>query len=305
MNRIFCGDARCMDQVADESVHLVVTSPPYNVGKGYKDHDDQMSMAEYMKFLGDVWSECKRVLVPGGRLCINVANVGRKPYVPLSSLITVHMLQAGWLMRGEIIWDKGSSAGVSTSWGSFASSSDPILRDVHEYILVFSKGQYRMDNGYKTGLGGSEFATWTKSVWRPEDRIKKMQVAVREKLMAGRRYSKDDAWLADKIARAADGLYAEGSNTVWMMRTESNSDHPAPFPVELPRRLIQIYTKPGDVVLDPFMGSGSTAVAAVELYRRYIGYEISPDYCRAAEERVAGAYTLFQQQEAEDALVQA
>lgn len=298
MNWVICGDARRMREVADESVHLVVTSPPYNVGKAYAAHDDQMSMAEYMRFLGDVWQECWRVLVPGGRLCVNVANVGRNPYVPLNTLITAQMLQAGWLMRGEIIWNKGASAGVSTAWGSFASSTNPVLRDVHEYILIFSKGQYRLENGDKTGLDGTAFAAWTKSVWTPEEKFKRITKVVGRKIAAAKKDGKDAAWLADGIARGIESLYAEESETVWVMRTESKSKPPAPFPVELPRRLIQLYTKPGDVVLDPFMGSGSTAVAALELCRAYVGYDVSEAYCQMARERIAASVQFdFEQEE--------
>ena len=135
-------------RIADGSVQLVVTSPPYNVGKAYANHSDNLPLDEYLAFLNQVWRECYRVLAPGGRLCINVANTDRKPYLPLNALITAELLRMArdeglrWQMRGEIIWDKGSSAGVSTAWGSFASSSDPVLRDVHEYIMVFSKEQF-------------------------------------------------------------------------------------------------------------------------------------------------------------------
>lgn len=285
MNRIFCGDARDMKEVADASVQLVVTSPPYNVGKDYIDHDDSMEMGGYMEFLRQVWSECHRVLVPGGRLCINVANTDRKPYVPLNAYITVDLLRRGWLMRGEIIWDKGASAGTSTAWGSFGRSSNPVLRDVHEYILVFSKDQYKM-SGRETGITGGQFVGWTRSVWRPEQRVEAVQKKAGEKIRYGRDHKKDDLWVAEQIARAADGVYAEAGETVWQMNTANGTGHPAPFPVELPRRLILLYTAPGDVVLDPFMGSGSTAVAAMREGRQWIGYDVSPDYCRMSEARI-------------------
>ncbi len=137
---IFCADARQMTHLPDGCVQVVVTSPPYNVGKAYSNHNDSLPLDEYLTFLNQVWRECYRVLAPGGRLCINVANTDRKPYLPLNALITAELLQMArneglcWQMRGEIIWDKHSSAGVSTAWGSFASSTDPVLRDVHEYI---------------------------------------------------------------------------------------------------------------------------------------------------------------------------
>lgn len=323
---IVCGDARRMDQIADGSVQLIVTSPPYNVGKPYATHNDRLPLDEYLAFLNQVWRECYRVLAPGGRLCINVANTDRKPYLPLNALLTAELLRQTreeglcWQMRGEIIWDKGSSAGVSTAWGSFASSTDPVLRDVHEYIMVFSKEQFRLDGGGKTGISGGQFVDWTRSIWRPEEAGDRLAVigeqstvnsesAVQQnsepvhreaaernldtlqrklagKLKEARRRDKDDEWIAESLARAAWQYFTEPGDAIWRMTTESGVDHPAPFPVELPRRLILLYTQPGDLVLDPFMGAGATAVAAVQTGRHYAGYDVSEDYCALARERI-------------------
>jgi DNA modification methylase len=216
----------------------MVTSPPYNVTKEY---DADLSLDEYLRLLGKVFAETYRVLVDGGRACVNVANVGRKPYIPLSDYISRLMIEIGFQMRGEIIWHKRAGAGVSMAWGSWQSASNPVLRDVHEYILVFSKGTFnrpKTDQQVDT-ITKEQFIKWTKSVWtmNPES--------------------------AKKVG------------------------HPAPFPVELPFRLIQLYTFRGDIVLDPFMGSGTTAIAALKAKRKYIGYEINPDYVRLAERRIA------------------
>lgn len=329
---LYCADSRHMRELPDNSVQLVVTSPPYNVGKPYEGHNDNLPLDEYLAFLNQVWRECYRVLVPGGRLCINVANTDRKPYLPLNALITAELhrmsRQEGirWLMRGEIIWDKNASVGVSTAWGSFGRASDPILRDVHEYIMVFSKDELKLRRGGITGITGGQFVSWTRSIWRPEDGLEDLQRALRaviaafrpreggderlvdllmqtaldhlarsselrrkmrEKLADARRRNKDDAWLAESLARVAWQHFTRPSNSVWEMATESSVDHPAPFPVELPKRLILLYTEPGDLVLDPFMGSGSTAIAAVLTGRRYVGYEISPEYCELARRRLA------------------
>lgn len=135
-----------MEELPDNSVHLMVTSPPYNVGKEY---DQNLSFTEYREFLKSVWKEVYRVLVPGGRACINIANLGRKPYIPLHTFIIKDMLDIGFLMRGEIIWNKGSSASPSTAWGSWLSAKNPTLRDVHEYILVFSKDTFKRENPKK------------------------------------------------------------------------------------------------------------------------------------------------------------
>lgn len=318
---IICGDARRMEQVTDNSVQLIVTSPPYNVGKAYANHSDDLPLHEYLAFLNQVWRECYRVLAPGGRLCINVANTDRKPYLPLNALITAELLRMGrdeglcWQMRGEIIWDKGSSAGVSTAWGSFASSTDPVLRDVHEYIMVFSKEQFRLDGGGKTGVSGGQFVDWTRSIWRPEEishqssaiggqtpadgedavghgnepagrSLEALQRKLAGKLKEARRRGKDDEWIAESLARAAWQYFSEPGEGVWPMTTESGVAHPAPFPLELPRRLILLYTRPGDLILDPFMGAGATAVAAVQTGRHYAGYDVSEEYCALARKRI-------------------
>ncbi|MFZ0051549.1 MAG: site-specific DNA-methyltransferase, partial [Desulfobaccales bacterium] len=146
LNHIFCKSSENMAELPDNSVHLMVTSPPYNVGKEY---DRDATLDEYLKFLGRVWREVYRVLVPGGRACINVANLGRKPYIPLHSFIIQDMLKIGFLMRGEIVWNKGSSASPSTAWGSWCTPANPTLRDIHEYILIFSKGTFSRKNPYK------------------------------------------------------------------------------------------------------------------------------------------------------------
>jgi DNA modification methylase len=237
LDRIFPASSEHMTDLPDASVHLMVTSPPYNVGK---DYDEDLSLEEYLAFLRRVWAEAWRVLVPGGRACINVANLGRKPYIPLHSYMIAAMLDLGFLMRGEIIWDKAASASSSTAWGSWQSASNPTLRDVHEYILVFSKGNFRREKqeGRANTIGREEFLEFTKSVWT---------------------------------------FTAESARKV---------GHPAPFPVEMPYRLIQLYTYSGEVVLDPFMGSAQTALAALKTDRHYVGYEINEEYLALAERRI-------------------
>jgi len=236
LDRVLCKSAERMDDLPDASVHLMVTSPPYNVGK---DYDEDFSLDEYLAFLRRVWAEVYRVLVPGGRACINVANLGRKPYIPLHTFIIQDWLALGALMRGEIIWNKASSSSGSTAWGSWTSAANPTLRDVHEYILVFSKGRFGRTARDRTNtVSKEEFLEFTKSVWT---------------------------------------FPAESARKV---------GHPAPFPVELPYRLIQLYTFAGDVVLDPFLGSGQTAIAALQAKRHFVGYEISEEYARLAERRI-------------------
>jgi site-specific DNA-methyltransferase (adenine-specific) len=236
LDHIILGDSRKMDFIPDSSIHLMITSPPYNV---MKDYDEDLSLNEYLNLLETVFKEVWRVLVPGGRTAINVANIGRKPYIPLHAYIIEIMNKIGFLMRGEIIWNKSASAGISTAWGSFASSSNPCLRDVHEYILIFSKLTGKLEKGTKKdSISKENFVEWSKSVWE------------------------FPAVSARKIG------------------------HPAPFPEELPSRLIHFYSYEEDVILDPFIGSGTTALAAFKLNRHYIGYEIVPEYVDLANKRI-------------------
>jgi DNA modification methylase len=236
LDKIFCKSGERMDELPDSSVHLMVTSPPYNVGKEY---DNDLTLGEYRDFLSKVWTEVYRVLVPGGRVCLNVASLGRKPYLPLHAFLAEDMLKTGFLMRGEVIWNKASSAGGSTAWGSWQSAKNPTLRDVHEYILVFSRGSYSRSPGdKKPTITSDEFLEYTKSVW---------------------------------------SFGSESAKKI---------GHPAPFPVELPARCIKLYTFEHDMVLDPFMGSGTTAIAAKMLNRHYVGYEVDEGYVRLAGKRI-------------------
>jgi len=237
LDQVLCQDSRRMDNIPDSSVHLMVTSPPYNVGKEY---DENLNLDEYMDLLRDVFSETHRVLVNGGRACVNIANVGRKPYIPYHKFIIDRMLAAGFLMRGEIIWNKGAGAGVSTAWGSWCSATNPTLRDTHEYILVFSKGKFRrVGKDKESTITRDEFLEFTKSVW---------------------------------------SFQPESARRV---------GHPAPFPVELPYRCIQLYTFKGEVVLDPFCGVGATPIAAMKTGRHFIGIDIDPEYVEKARIRVS------------------
>jgi site-specific DNA-methyltransferase (adenine-specific) len=236
LDQVLIASSEQMRLVPDSSIHLMVTSPPYNARKEY---DDDLTLEEYLGLLENVFRETYRVLVSGGRACVNIANLGRKPYIPLNAFISLMMVEIGFLMRGEIIWDKGSSVGSSTAWGSWLSASNPTLRDVHEYILIFSKGQFkRHKNGKSSTIERDDFLELTKSIWQ------------------------------------------------FPTESASRVGHPAPFPVELPRRLIELYTFEGDVILDPFIGSGTTAIAALETNRRFVGYELDSTYAELARKRI-------------------
>ena len=163
LNQVYCSSSESMHELPDGSVHLMVTSPPYNVGKEY---DDDLTLLEYTELLRRVFTETYRVLVDGGRACVNVANIGRKPYIPINILVANLMIDIGFLMRGEIIWDKGASAGTSCAWGSWRSPSNPVLRDVHEYIVIFSKQTFGRRKENKTAtISRDDFLANTQSIW--------------------------------------------------------------------------------------------------------------------------------------------
>jgi site-specific DNA-methyltransferase (adenine-specific) len=257
--RIIVGDSRDMSAVESSSVALVVTSPPYFAGKQYEEALGEghipASYLEYLTMLRDVFTECVRVLEPGGRIAVNVANLGRRPYRSLAGDITTILQDdLGLLLRGEVVWVKADGASGSTAWGSFQSAANPVLRDLSERIVVASKGRFdRAPTRAKREKAGLPF----------ENTISKQE-------------------------------FMDGTLDIWRIQPESarRVGHPAPFPVEVPRRCIELLTYRDDVVLDPFMGSGSTAVAAVRSDRRYVGYDTDPAYVALAEKRIAEAQEL-------------
>ncbi len=255
---IKCRDSRDLSFIPDNSIALVVTSPPYFVGKEY-----EQSMGEghipstylaYLEMLREVFAQCAKKLEPGGRIAINVANLGRKPFRSLSGdITTIVQDELHLLLRGEILWVKGKGANGSCAWGSYGSAANPVLRDVSERIIIASKGRFdrapdrtkRKSLGlpYENTIDPADFRAWTLDTWyfQPES--------------------------AKRVG------------------------HPAPFPVELPRRLIELYTYKGDTVLDPFIGAGSTAVAAKLTGRHYVGVDVDKSYVALAKSRVKAAKT--------------
>ena len=255
-DELWVGNACDMDaygDIADNSVALVVTSPPYFAGKEYEEAVGEghipADYVAYLEMLEAVFSECARKLEPGGRIAVNVANLGRKPYRSLSAdVIAILQDRLGLLLRGEVIWRKAPRAAGNCAWGSFQRPNNPVLRDVTERVVVASKGRF--------------------------DRA------------------------VPAVERAAQGLPSEGTapvdefleatTDVWEIPAASATrvGHPAPFPVELPQRLIDLYTYRSDLVLDPFMGAGTTAVAAVRTGRHYVGFDTDAGYISLAEQRI-------------------
>jgi site-specific DNA-methyltransferase (adenine-specific) len=254
VDTIWCHDASDMDGlVGDKTVALVVTSPPYFTGKAYEEALGEGHIPgdydAYLRMLFGVFEQCRDKLEPGGRIAVNVANLGRKPYRSLSADVIDILEQLGLLLRGEIIWQKSHAASGSCAWGTYQRPGNPVLRDLTERIVVASRGRF--------------------------DRAK----TPKQRLASG---------LPNEGSIAMDD-FIDATTDVWDIPAESATrvGHPAPFPIELPRRLIELYTYRGDLILDPFMGSGSTAVAALRTERRYVGFDTDKAYVELAEARVA------------------
>ena len=234
-NQLFTKSSELMDELVDNCISLTVTSPPYNIGK---DSDEDLTDDEYWKMITKVFEEVYRVTESGGRLVVNVANLGRKPYIPFSKFFIEIITEIGFLMRGEIIWQKSKGANANFAWGSWLSASNPVIRDIHEYCLIFSKDSMKNSSKGESTMEKEEFMESTLSIWNISPAK------------------------AKKIG------------------------HPAPFPVELVKKFINLYSFKNNLILDPFMGSGSTAIASRMLDRDYIGYEINHEYVEIANKRI-------------------
>lgn len=256
VDALFLGDARVMTsaQVADGSVALVVTSPPYFTGKQYEAEvaggEEAAAYRAYLEMIREVLSKCRNKLEPGGRIAVNIANLGRRPYRSLAADVT-NILQddLGMLLRGEIVWRKAKGQSGSCAWGSYRSPANPVLRDLTERIVIASKGRF------DRALSRSE---------RERRGLPHLSTISAEEFM-------------------------QATLDLWEIPSESATrvGHPAPFPVDLPRRLIELYTYAGDLVLDPFLGSGTTAVAAQQSGRHYVGFDIEGTYIELAGRRLS------------------
>ena len=240
-NCLYNHSCESMHEIPDNSVHLVITSPPYNVGKDYTNSNDDLPLHQYRLLLQTVWTECYRVLVNGGRACINVTSVGYNPRIPIPSYTTIDMLDTGFNMRGEVVWDQHGQRVPFCPRGNYLSPKNLIIQEAHEHILIFSKGDFKREGEEKT-MTDAEYKVYSKGIWR---------------------------------------IKHESSTKI---------GHPAPFPIEIPYRLIKMFSFTNEVVLDPFMGSGTTAVASKSLNRRYIGYDTSLEYIEMSNERLRQEY---------------
>jgi DNA modification methylase len=247
LNKIICADVlEGLARLPADSVHLAITSPPYNLEKNYEHHDDALEDKEYLQWMADVWAATLRVLANGGRLCINVGENKRQTITcPTFSAFISQCLELDMLYRGTIIWNKNSAA-KHCAWGSWKSCSNPHLVPRHEYIIVFSKGDFKLEGDRELcDITDKEFMECTRSVW---------------------------------------GFGPESKKRI---------GHPAPFPEELPRRLIRYYSYRRNTVLDMFAGSGTVGVVASQLDRSFILIDSSPKYCDIAKQRIDRVSSLF------------
>ena len=256
---ILCGDSRkILIRLPTESVHLAITSPPYNVGLRYDSHDDRMPYESYLEWLMPVWSELYRVLAPGGRFALNVAPTSIKDFRPIHYDMTRQLEGLGFMMRTEILWYKQVMR-RRTAWGSWRSPSNPHIIPSWEYVLVFSKGSWTLEGDKALAdITADEFKRFSDGFWRitPETRGRQPFL---------------------------DSLYPPRRGRA---KPEAKEGHPAPFPEELIYRLIKYYSYQGNIVLDPFGGIGTVAAVAHRTGRHFIHVDLSERYCAVSRERV-------------------
>lgn len=229
-----------MKELEDESVDLVVTSPPYpGVQKMWGELFSSENFEKAHAWLDLAWNECVRVLKPGCKLCINIANTGRSPYLDNAGRVGMWAHAHSQVQpKGHIIWFKGEGSVQQASWGTFCNAANPLLIDQHEYILVFKKTGDRYAPTREHTIERDDFLKWRNSIWT---------------------------------------IKAESATSV---------GHIAPFPLEIPKRLITLYSFDGETVLDPFVGSGTTIIAAKMLNRNGIGIDHSQEYIELAADRI-------------------
>lgn len=259
-DQIICGDSRkVLRALPDGCIHLAITSPPYNVGLEYDSHNDRMPYNEYLKWLTSFWSELYRVLVPGGRFALNIAPTSIKDFRPIHYDMARDLMGLGFIMRTEVLWYKQTMR-RRTAWGSWKSPRNPHMVPSWEYVLVFSKGSWTLEGDKADAdITGEEFIKYSDAFWNIPPETRGRQPFLKS-LYPPRRGRKTAA-----------------------MKTDG---HPAPFPEELIKRLIKFYSYRGNVVLDPFGGTGTVAAVARRTGRHFVHLDLSRKYCEIAAERV-------------------
>lgn len=277
-DRIICGNClEVMQSMPDGCVHLAITSPPYNVGLEYDGHHDAMPYEDYLAWLLPIWKELQRVLVHGGRFALNIAPTSIKDFKPIHYDMAAQLRGLGLIMRTEILWYK-QTIRRRTAWGSFKSPSNPHIVPSWEYVLVFSKGSWALEGDKADAdISGEEFIKFSDGFWQipPET--------------AGRQ-----PFLKSLYAPRRGGGYRKDVKERQL--EQKKEGHPAPFPEELIYRLVKFYSYKGNVVLDPFGGTGTVAKVAAETGRHFAHIDLSRKYCEVARDRVVSVYAAGRQQ---------
>lgn len=267
-DQIVCGDSlKVMKAMPAECVHLAITSPPYNVGLEYDGHNDNKSYDEYLAWLLPIWKELYRVLAIGGRFALNIAPTSIKDFRPIHYDMATQLRGLGMIMRTEILWYKQTMR-RRTAWGSFKRPSNPHIIPSWEYVLVFSKGSWFLEGDKaKADITSKEFIQFSDGFWniRPETMGRQPFL---KSLYAPRRGGRDRKDVKDRQV------------------AEKKEGHPAPFPEELIYRLIKFYSYQGNVVLDPFGGTGTVAAVAAKTGRHFVHVDLSAKYCEVTRERL-------------------
>lgn len=241
VNCIISGDSENeLKLLPDNSIDLILTSPPYNFGLDYESGDDSHHWETYFSKLFSVFDQCIRVLKHGGRFIVNVQPLF-SDYIPSHHIISNYLMHSKMIWKGEILWEKNNYNCKYTAWGSWKSPSNPYLKYTWEFIEVFCKGSLKLKGeSANADITGDEFKKWVVSKWSiaPERNMKQY-------------------------------------------------NHPAMFPEELVDRVLKLFCFKGDIVLDPFNGVGTTTLVAKRLGRRYLGIDISEEYCRIARQRIS------------------
>ncbi len=240
--KIIHDDFLTTDLIEENSVDLIVTSPPYNVDMHYNSYRDDIPYEKYLEFTEKWLRKAYTLMKPDGRMCLNIPldkSRGRKEagFQSVYADVVSIAKKVGWKYFSTIIWNEGNIS-RRTAWGSWLSASAPYVIAPVEVIVIFYKDRWQKIEKGESDITRDEFMEWTNGLWTFSGESKK------------------------KVG------------------------HPAPFPVELPKRCIKLFSFKGDTVLDPFLGSGTTLVACALYDRRGIGVEVDENYCRLAKERL-------------------
>jgi len=236
------------DTIEDDSIDLVVTSPPYNVDIKYENYDDTIPYDKYLEFTRKWLTKCYSLVKHDGRLCLNIPlDKFKGGHQSVYADLTTIAKNIGWKYHSTIIWNE-QNISRRTAWGSWLSASAPfVIAPVEVIVVLYKKNWQKKSGSRKSDITRDEFINWTNGVW---------------------------------------SFSGESKNKI---------GHPTPFPVELPKRCIKLFSFVGDAVLDPFLGSGTTLIACLECNRVGIGVEINKNYCDLAKKRLERHGEIYQQ----------